>query len=71
MKPGGDFGVGLGQIVAGLDGRFVVENVPTGCDYGLVLEAGTMIKEHRVAFTDAKVRPGETTDIGDVKFKND
>jgi hypothetical protein len=46
-------------------------NVPTGCEYGLVAEAGTMLKERRVAFGKAAVKPGETTDVGEIRFKND
>lgn len=61
----------LTNVGADRDGRFRVENVPAGCKYGLVLEAGTMIKEHQVAFGSAEVKPGETTDVGDIKFKND
>jgi hypothetical protein len=71
LQPGGDFGLKLGQVVSDKEGRFMVQDVPTGCDYSLCVEAGTMMKEHRVAFKDAKVKPGETTDIGDVRFKND
>jgi hypothetical protein len=52
------------------DGRFLVPDVPAGCEYGLVAEAGTMIKEHRVAFSKAAVKPGETTDVGNITFKS-
>jgi 5-hydroxyisourate hydrolase-like protein (transthyretin family) len=52
------------------DGRFLVADVPTGCEYGLVAEAGTMIKELKVAFSKAAVKPGETTDVGDITFKS-
>jgi beta-lactamase regulating signal transducer with metallopeptidase domain/protocatechuate 3,4-dioxygenase beta subunit len=59
------------NVVSDRDGRFEVLNVPTGCDYGLVAEAGTMIKERRVAFGKATVKPGETSDVGELRFKND
>jgi hypothetical protein len=36
----------------------------------MVAEVGTMIKDLRVAFSKATVKPGETTNVGDIKFKN-
>ena len=51
-------------------GRFTVPNVPTGCDYSLVAESGAMISQRRFAFKDAAVRPGETTDVGDIQLKD-
>jgi len=70
LKPGGDFSLSLPQVASGSDGRFTVPSVPTGCDYSLVAESGAKITQRRVAFKDAAVRPGETTDIGDIKFKD-
>ncbi len=61
----------LANVTADRDGRFEVLKVPVGCDYGLVAESGTMIKQRRVAFGKASVKPGETTDIGEIRFKND
>ncbi len=61
----------LAQVVADRDGRFEAAQVPVGCEYGLVVESGTMIKERRVAFGKASVKPGETTDVGEIRFKND
>jgi beta-lactamase regulating signal transducer with metallopeptidase domain len=71
LKPGGDFGLNLGQVVADADGRFEVNDVPTGCDYTMFAEAGTMLKDFRQAWVEAKVKPGETTDVGDIRFKKD
>jgi hypothetical protein len=71
VEPTEGFINSLSNVASDRDGRFVVPNVPTGCEYGLVAEAGTMIKEHRVAFSKAKVKPGEATDVGDIRFKND
>ena len=70
LKPGGDFSLGLPEVASGSDGRFTLPNVPTGCDYSLVAESRAMISQPRFAFTDAAVRPGETTDIGDIIFKD-
>ena len=72
LKPGGDFSLGLPQVASGSDGRFTVPNVPTGCEYSLVAESGAMMSRRRFAFVkDAAVRPGETTDVGDIRFRTD
>ncbi len=71
LMPGGDFMLHLPEVVSDRDGRFEIPNVPTGCDYSLNIMAGTMIKERRHASADASVRPGETTDVGDIAFKKD
>ena len=61
----------LTTVAADRDGRFEIPNVPVGCEYGLVAQSGTMIKQRRVAFATANVKPGETTDVGEIRFKND
>jgi RNA polymerase sigma factor (sigma-70 family) len=62
----------LPEVVSDGEGRFRVPDVPTGCDYSLVVEAGTLRADRRVAFhKQLGVKPGETTDVGDVKFKKD
>ena len=71
LMPGGDFSLHLPEVVSDKEGRFEVPNVPSGCEYGLNVMAGTMIKEHRYAHAKASVRPGETTDVGDIAFKKD
>ncbi len=71
VEPGDGFVHTLTTVAADRDGRFEVPNVPAGCEYGLVVESGTMIKDHRVAFSKATVKPGETTDVGDIRFEND
>ena len=71
LLPGGNFHQGLGEVVSDRDGRFEVADVPTGCDYNLFAQSGTMIKEQRRASVDAKVRPGETTDVGDIRFEKE
>jgi protocatechuate 3,4-dioxygenase beta subunit len=68
LLPGGDFGLSLGKVVSDADGRFEVADVPTGCDYTMFSEAGTMSKDYRQAWVNAKVKPGETTDVGDIRF---
>jgi hypothetical protein len=71
-RPSGDFSLRLSQIPAGTDGKFVVTGVPVGCDYNLVVEDSRTSKQHRVAFYEkAVVRPGETTDVGEIRFKGD
>jgi beta-lactamase regulating signal transducer with metallopeptidase domain/protocatechuate 3,4-dioxygenase beta subunit len=70
LKPGGDYSLGLAQVASGKDGRFTVPNVPTGCGYSLVAESGTSVSRRRYAFNDANVRPGETTDVGEIRWKD-
>lgn len=53
------------------DGRFEAAGAPPGCDYGLFLNAGIMFEELRYATANAAGRSGETTDVGDVRFKKD
>jgi hypothetical protein len=60
----------LGAVVSGQDGRFAVPNVPSGSDYTLFVEGGRTLQQRRFALYDgAKVRPGETTDVGEIRFK--
>jgi hypothetical protein len=70
LKPVEDYSPSLPQIACGSDGRFAVPNVPTGCDYWLAAESGAGFTRRRVAFKDAAVRPGETTDVGDIQLKD-
>ncbi len=70
--PGGDFSLSLSRVASDKEGKFVVPDVPIGCKYTLVVESGIAPKGRRVAFIEnASVRPGETTDVGDIRFKND
>ena len=70
VLPGGDFALNLPQVVTDSDGRFRVPAVPTGCDYGLAAETNASIMGRRFAFhSKAAVKPGETTDIGEIRFK--
>ena len=72
VLPSGDFGMQLPQVVSGADGRFRVVDVPTGCDYGIAVETNAAIKGRQFAYHPrAAVKPGETTEVGDIKFKND
>jgi protocatechuate 3,4-dioxygenase beta subunit len=72
-QPGGNFSMSLaGWITSDRSGKFVVPQVPTGCPYALVVESGLGPRDHRVAFAqDLSVRAGETTAVGDIRFKND
>ncbi len=70
LKPGGSYALILPEIGCGNDGRFTLADVPTGCDYSLVAESRARITRRRVGFKDAAVRPGETTDVGDIALKD-
>src|SRR5262249_27562221 len=66
--PGAIFSCRLSKTPAGTDGKFVVPGVPVGCDYNLAVEDSRTSKHHRVAFYEkAVVRPGETTDVGEIR----
>ncbi len=72
-QPGGDFSLHLtARLSSDAAGKFAVTDVPIGCQYALVVESGIGPQKRRVAFSqNATVRPGETTDVGDIRFKND
>jgi beta-lactamase regulating signal transducer with metallopeptidase domain len=70
LKPGGDFALILPEVASGKDGRFTVPDLPTGCEYSLLFEGIAPAMRRRVAvMKDANVRPGETTDVGDIRLK--
>jgi beta-lactamase regulating signal transducer with metallopeptidase domain len=72
LLPHGDFGTSLAQVSTDQNGRFLVPEVPTGCDYSFAVESPGGIRERRYAFLKkATVKPGETTDVGEIRFKND
>jgi beta-lactamase regulating signal transducer with metallopeptidase domain/protocatechuate 3,4-dioxygenase beta subunit len=72
-QPSGDFSLHLWpQIASGKDGRFVVADVPTGCKYSLAVESRAATRMSRFTFfQDATVRPGESTDVGEIRFRRD
>ena len=50
----------------------MVPDVPVGCDYAFAVENLEPIKKRRYAFLNkASVKPGKTTDVGEIRFKND
>ena len=70
VLPSGDFGLHIAEVVTDPDGRFRVPDAPTGCDYGLAVETNAQIKGRRFAYySRAAVKPGETTDVGEIKFE--
>ena len=72
LHPGGDFALHLPQVATDSDGRFRVLDVPTGCDYGLAVQTSGALKRLQFAYHEkAEVKPGETTDVGEIRFKND
>ena len=73
LLPGGDFSLSLPQVTTDEKGRFEVPDVPTGCDYSLNVDSSMgAVKDLRFTFLErATVKPGETTDVGEIRFKND
>ena len=69
-KPGGDFSLSLPQVACGKDGKFNVPDVPTGCEYSLLFESSAPAMRRRFVVKAAAVRPGETTDVGDIRLKD-
>jgi hypothetical protein len=62
----------LPMLASGPDGRFTVANVATGCGYTLVVqEARPALEFGRLGFArrDVTVRPGETTDLGEIPLQ--
>jgi hypothetical protein len=73
LLPSGDFSLRLPEATTDPGGRFRVPDVPTGCNYRLLAETGLAAKRRQYAFREGEiaVKPGETTDVGDIAFKND
>jgi len=72
LLPGGDFSLSLPKVLTDEQGRFTLPDVAVGCDYALAIETGVSIKDRQYTFLEkAIVRPGETTDVGDIRFKKD
>jgi hypothetical protein len=71
VLPAGDFALRLSQTATDSDGRFRVVDVPTGCEYELRVETRAP-RQFQFAYHDkTAVKPGETTDVGEIKFKRD
>jgi hypothetical protein len=68
-KPVGDYSLRFPEGASGKDGRFTVPDVPTGCEYSLLFESHAPAMRRRFVVDDAAVRPGETTDVGDIRLK--
>ncbi|MGC8642753.1 MAG: M56 family metallopeptidase, partial [Isosphaeraceae bacterium] len=60
----------LANVGSDREGRFEIVNVPAGCEYHLEVNAGMINKDLRFASAKAQVKPGETTDVGDIALKN-
>lgn len=68
VAPSQDFAVRLPLVFTDNDGRFRADDVPAGCDYDLVVERHDGTHARDITGTHASVRPGETTDLGEVRF---
>ncbi len=68
----GDFPLQLPVLASGQDGKFTVANVATGWGYYLLAEESRPgIGADRIGFArrDTAVRPGETTDLGEIALE--
>ena len=71
LSPFGSNRPSLPEVATGKDGRFQAPDVPAGVDYLLVISSGGNLMGSRTVRSQAKVRAGETTDVGEVRFKGD
>ncbi len=69
MLPFGRNDTPLGEVATGKDGRFQIPEVPTGVDYSLTITSRSNVSGRRTVTTQTKVRPGETTDVGEIRLK--
>jgi protocatechuate 3,4-dioxygenase beta subunit len=70
--PSGDFGLRLPPVTSDASGRFRAAELPPGCEYSLTVESPGTPRNRRFAFLkQATVKPGETTDVGEIKFDRD
>jgi protocatechuate 3,4-dioxygenase beta subunit len=70
-QPLGNFAINLPEVSSDKDGRFTVPDVPTGCDYSMAFEIGAAHRRRFPSLRHAAVRPGETTDIGEIRFERE
>ncbi len=71
VLPSGDFGLQLPETATDSDGRFRVRDVPTGCDYALAVQVGPTRPRGMGYHDKTAVKPGEITDVGEIKVKVD
>jgi hypothetical protein len=69
-KTPGGFSLSLGYVASDQAGKFVVPDVPSGCDYVLYFQQDNTLKAaNQTIYREAKVRPGESTDMGEIRFE--
>jgi beta-lactamase regulating signal transducer with metallopeptidase domain len=71
LLPPGSNNSRLNRVATGQNGRFQVQDVPTGCDYSLVVQTRGIPNIGRTTMhpTPVIVRPGQTTDVGTIQLK--
>ena len=70
LLPDVGFATSLPQVLTDARGRFLVPDIAVGCDYGFAVETGVSIADRKYTFfPKATVRPGATTDVGDIRFE--
>jgi hypothetical protein len=72
LLPAGDFALNLEQVLTDTDGRFRVLDVPTGCNDRIAVQFSGARNKLQFGYHDKTgVKPGETTDVGEIRFKSD
>jgi len=71
LWPSGSNDPSLPAVATAKDGRFQVPDVPAGVDYSLVISSRSNPIGRSMVTTQTKVRPGETSDVGEIRSKGD
>jgi len=71
LLPFGSNHPALPAEATGKDGRFQVPDVPAGVDYSLAISTRSNLIGRSTITTQTKVRPGETSDVGEIRLKGD
>ena len=71
VLPAGDFALRLPPSATDSDGRFRLLEVSTGCEYRLTVETVGRDRTRHTERDLTALKPGETTDIGEIKFDRD
>jgi hypothetical protein len=69
LFPPEDYPLQLGEVSSDANGRFAVTNVPIGGEYGVYVRGAPSVKSNPYAKAEkVVVKPGETTDVGELRL---